>query len=314
MAEETNQQQNQIPGNAPAPSEPGADSKVVDETTDPARPKAFQEKLARERAPKETGENETPQVSAGPAETAPDTTPENTSDGISQTQEEDRGSARPKIFQEKLERERAAREAAQKKAQKAQEKGPSFSAKIKGSLSKTAEKIKLAYIAPVVIILFVGIAGYMFIATKKSRDDGDSTTLRPQNVQSSETVLKRTVQIGGKTIDAELANSVSKRKTGLMFRESLPENEGMLFTFAIENTYGFWMKNMNFPIDIIWINSNLTIVDITTNVQPCTQNECESYTPVAPVQYVLEMNSGWAQSNGINIGDTIEFPDNTGGE
>src|SRR3989338_8541055 len=79
-------------------------------------------------------------------------------------------------------------------------------------------------------------------------------------------------------IEAEIADTDSKRQMGLMFRESLSDNQGMFFIFENEARHGFWMKNMQFPLDILWIDKDKKIADIRTNVQPC-KDYCESLIP-----------------------------------
>lgn len=108
------------------------------------------------------------------------------------------------------------------------------------------------------------------------------------------------------SIKVEIADTKEKKTKGLMFRESLGELEGMLFVYPKEDTQCFWMKNMKFPIDIIWINSDKIIVDIKKNLKPCN-NFCESIVPIAKAQYVLEVNAGFTDKHSISIGDEVTF-------
>jgi len=119
----------------------------------------------------------------------------------------------------------------------------------------------------------------------------------------SETHYK-TVKISDVSIKAEVADTLAKRIEGLMSKKSLPEKEGMLFIFNEENHHGIWMLNMSFPIDILWVNKNLEIVDITEDVQPCKIN-CPVYLPDERALYVLEVNSGFTKKNKLQIGDAI---------
>lgn len=102
--------------------------------------------------------------------------------------------------------------------------------------------------------------------------------------------------------DIEIAQTPETRSQGLMFRESLPQNQGMLFIFPKSEIYSFWMKNTLIPLDIIWISENLEIIDITT-LSPCIEDPCPSYTPKAQAKYVLEINANLAQQQNIKIGD-----------
>jgi len=107
-------------------------------------------------------------------------------------------------------------------------------------------------------------------------------------------------------VKAEIADSAAKRRTGLAFRKSLDEQEGMLFVFVKETKPSFWMKNMEFPLDIIWIGRDKRIVAITAEAPPCS-GSCESLVPKVAVKYVLEVNSGFSKRHGIKSGDKFEF-------
>ena len=107
-------------------------------------------------------------------------------------------------------------------------------------------------------------------------------------------------------IHAEVANSIEKRRLGLMFRENLAEDQGMLFVYPEESPHSFWMKNMHFPLDMIWIGHDKKIVDITENVQPCG-GECGHISASKKAQYVLEVKSGFTKRHEIKIGDRLRF-------
>ena len=105
----------------------------------------------------------------------------------------------------------------------------------------------------------------------------------------------------------EVADDDDERTRGLMFRKNLSRDAGMLFIFYNEEPQTFWMKNTLIPLDMIFINSTLKIVDIKENVPPCIQGEeCPLYPSREPAQYVLEVNAGFVQRNGIKIGDRFE--------
>ncbi len=114
------------------------------------------------------------------------------------------------------------------------------------------------------------------------------------------------VKIGKTEIKAEIADNMITRTKGLMFRKTLPDNEGMLFIFDEENYQTFWMMNMSFPIDIIWINKEKKVVDITKNAQPC-KLICSTYRPKEKAMYVLEVNSNFTEEHGVKIGSSLEF-------
>ena len=111
-------------------------------------------------------------------------------------------------------------------------------------------------------------------------------------------------------IDAIIASKASDRKKGLEGRESLPLNQAMLFVFDIKGKYQFWMKDMNFAIDIIWIDENKRIVDIIANVPPepgKSDKQLTRYSSRGDALYVLEINAGLSVLHGLSIGDQVNF-------
>jgi hypothetical protein len=119
--------------------------------------------------------------------------------------------------------------------------------------------------------------------------------------------LKR-VCINDNCFKVEIAQSNREKAKGLMERESLAEDAGMLFVYNGEDYRSFWMKNMNFPIDIIWINKDKEIVGITNNVPPC-EDRCISYKSPRKAMYVLEIGADLTNKLGIKVGDKMDFLD-----
>lgn len=109
-------------------------------------------------------------------------------------------------------------------------------------------------------------------------------------------------------IKAEIADSAAARERGLMFRQGLKQDQGMLFIFKEQEIHIFWMTNMRFPLDIIWIDTDKRIVDIKESVPPCRQ-ACGNIIPLAEAKYVLEVNAGFVNKNGIKVGDILIFQD-----
>jgi len=118
--------------------------------------------------------------------------------------------------------------------------------------------------------------------------------------------ITKNIVINNNTIIAEVANTPAKRAEGLMFRDYLGENEGMLFVFDNEDYHSFWMLNTKIPLDIIWINEDKRIVDIERNLQPCSSN-CPLYSPDEKALYVLEVNANYTFENDIKVGDEVEL-------
>lgn len=105
----------------------------------------------------------------------------------------------------------------------------------------------------------------------------------------------------------ELAETKEKREMGLMYREVLAEDHGMLFLFEREGNYPFWMKNTLLSLDIIWINSNKTVVYIDKAATPCMKDPCTVYNPKTNAKYVLELNANTTNKIELNVGDKLEF-------
>lgn len=109
---------------------------------------------------------------------------------------------------------------------------------------------------------------------------------------------------GFSCVQVELALTPQQQEQGLMHRSGL--KGGMLFVFPREATYGFWMKNMSFPIDMIWISAGKQVVDLSQNVPPCA-GSCPVYSPKSPAMYVLEVPANYSRDKGINVGDKAFF-------
>ena len=104
-------------------------------------------------------------------------------------------------------------------------------------------------------------------------------------------VQAQSVVVNGKEFFIEIADTQEKRTKGLMFRQTLCDECGMLFIFDHPQKYGFWMKNVKIPLDILYIDKNGYIVDLV-NAQPCEKPDCDVYYPAEKALYVLEVNHG----------------------
>ena len=115
-----------------------------------------------------------------------------------------------------------------------------------------------------------------------------------------------TLRVSDETFSLEVASTSQAQGLGLGNRASLPANHGMLFVLSgMPAVQCFWMKDMRFPIDIIWINAGHEVVHIEPNVSPDTYPK--SFCPDNPAKYVIELNAGAANSAGIRKGETLNF-------
>lgn len=116
------------------------------------------------------------------------------------------------------------------------------------------------------------------------------------------------VKVGNATISAEVADTGPKQVRGLMFRDSLPKDGGMLFTFGSEGSHGIWMMNMSMPIDIVWLDKGRKVVTVMDGVPPCgALAVCPVYYPGSKDMYVLELAAGYAKRHGIKVGSKASF-------
>ncbi|MEM0911826.1 MAG: DUF192 domain-containing protein [Pseudomonadota bacterium] len=110
--------------------------------------------------------------------------------------------------------------------------------------------------------------------------------------------------INDTAIEVELADEQHERTLGLMHRESLCNDCGMLFKFDRIRVVGMWMKNTHIPLDVAYINAFGRITDI----KPLEPQDLTTVPSSVPVLFALEMNQGWFEKNGIGVGDTVEIP------
>ena len=109
----------------------------------------------------------------------------------------------------------------------------------------------------------------------------------------------------GTRVRVEVAATGAARARGLMFRERLGEDEGMLFTFDRPGRYGFWMKNVRVALDIIWLDAAGRVVWIVEFAPPCQAEPCPVYAPLIDASFVVELTGGFARRHGVARGDAV---------
>ena len=168
---------------------------------------------------------------------------------------------------------------------------------------------KIIYFLLAVILVSGGV--WYFNSAKKTPGNLASISLSkkismPEKV--AELPKNNQVCIKESCFEVELALTDQQRAIGLMNREKLDINKGMLFIFDASNKYGFWMKNTLIPLDIIWIDKYQKVAFISKNTQPCQNNAvCPAIAPDKEALYVLEINAGLVEQNNIQINDQVKL-------
>ena len=114
------------------------------------------------------------------------------------------------------------------------------------------------------------------------------------------------VVLKGESFTVDLAETREQQSLGLMFRDELPEDHGMLFLFPVEAMRSFWMKNTRIPLDIFYFDDELRLINVQT-ARPCRTRQCPGYPSTAPAKYVLELNAGKGAELGVQPGDRLEL-------
>lgn len=128
--------------------------------------------------------------------------------------------------------------------------------------------------------------------------------LIPRN--SGQPLARGTVKVNGNIIYVEIADSFASRSQGLSGRDRLAENQGMFFVFPVSAIYPFWMKDVKFPIDIVWIRGD-KVIGVADKAAVPTGATFPMYSPPGLIDKVLEVDAGVAAKLGIKEGSTIEF-------
>jgi len=179
-------------------------------------------------------------------------------------------------------------------------------------MEKYKQKKKLQIIGillSALLVLFILFSG--FFQTNSQKKDtfiGDTDALGLEDYSFLEYSMYDVGQVTFSedvTVNVFIADTVSLRTKGLSEKNSLPDGYGMLFIFPKEDMYSFWMKDMNFAIDMVWINEEGTVVHIESNVSPETYPNL--FVSIQPALYVLEVNAGYVRELGLTVGTEVEI-------
>jgi uncharacterized protein len=176
-------------------------------------------------------------------------------------------------------------------------------------------KINVYNITIAVILLMIIVIGslVLFVNPDKRPVRKPDVTVNDQPAKPSIPVFRKDGELrflDGKTdkvitkIDIEVADNDAEREQGLMYRDTMAENAGMLFLMDTEDMQAFWMKNTIISLDIMFVDSERRIVNIHKNCKPYSLDQLPSSKPAL---YVVEVNAGYSEKYGIKAGDLISF-------
>ena len=180
--------------------------------------------------------------------------------------------------------------------------------------------VKLPIVARIVMIFAIVVSVSMFAKVNASTssntagEEENGNFLKGINIPNDRYLQVR-VSVNNFNLTVDLAITDDQKAEGLAVKDYLNENEGMLFVYEQPSRQTFWMKDMKFPIDIIWLDANGTVVHIENTLQPCVSVlnsdvsilNCPLYTPHNGSQYVLETIAGFSQKHNVKIGTDIDF-------
>jgi uncharacterized membrane protein (UPF0127 family) len=153
-----------------------------------------------------------------------------------------------------------------------------------------------------IIFLVLALAILLCLTYALRRADRKSTPSAQNKLDYTEGILRS----GGAAVNIALADTPGERILGLSGQESLGAGEGLLFEFPESERHGIWMRDMNFAIDIVWLDRELRVVDIKEDARPTSfrsENDAVIFKPRVRALYVLELPSGFAREGGIRVGD-----------
>lgn len=160
-------------------------------------------------------------------------------------------------------------------------------------------------VLPTIILLLILLTVFFIIYMKFYDEEKKNLSTNIEIYETSCGKYKKgEIKIGSKILAVDIADDICKENLGLSGRTSLAEG-GMLFIFEKAGNYGFWMKDMNFPIDILWIDDTFKIVGIEKNLYPDTYPK--AYGEKYKALYVLEVPAQYCDKNNIKVGDKIIF-------
>jgi len=168
--------------------------------------------------------------------------------------------------------------------------------------------LKKFYTIMFLLVLIVGVWGFRTIQNSGTQAPilaNDFSVYESQVIWRDVEYGTMTASLNNQEVTLAIAADQPRRRLGLSGVEELPQDYGMIFVFPEERPHGFWMKQMNFPIDIAWLNSDKKIVKIMNNVAPETFPT--TFGAEVDSRYVIEVNAGFFETYGVEFGQEVEF-------
>ena len=177
-------------------------------------------------------------------------------------------------------------------------------------LVPTIIKVHVVISCGICLLLLVICKSMLIAPAAQSNNNNNNPILKAiqEGLSTDNKYLKAKVTVKGFELNADIPTTSELMAKGLAVKNQLKENEAMLFVFEESAKRSFWMKDMKFPIDIIWLDSDGNVVHIEQNLQPCVSVLiCTSYSPNIESQYVLETVAGFTQRHNVSVGTDIDF-------
>ena len=178
-----------------------------------------------------------------------------------------------------------------------------------------SKKVLICAVVIIFVILVVFLVSDAFmmkriVATSETSSNGETQSTSSSNIYPGAVNVPAASDsmewtLPGETITLQIASTSAKEELGLGGRTSLSSTSGMFFVFDTPNTYGFWMKDMEFPLDIIWLDQDFNIVHIEHDLSPSTYPQI--FYPGSPAKYVIEVNAGTADEFSLKVGQIMNI-------
>ncbi len=174
-------------------------------------------------------------------------------------------------------------------------------------------KCRISLLGIMLSILLIGCAASVPAKVTDGTPLKSSEQLPPPPVVASSPMntgqmlpISAQAEMAGQRISLEVARTLQEQATGLMYRTSLADDRGMLFSFDPPQPVNFWMKNVKISLDMVFLRDG-EVIEIAANVPPCTTSPCPTYGPQSLIDQVIELRGGRAAELGLKVGDKVSI-------